>query len=191
MSEFKDLPIENLRQYVNEDIASGVSETQVYAASVYDIEKFPKPLRIGEDGFSLEKAVEITDDIIFKADKGFFQLTVQTETGEVKNELGGNKGNKKAKNMFDFYVANNNKGNLGFVEIYKNVPMVLLVMEYTGRIRVIGTVESPAYMDTVAATSGKGPDDDNGIQITISDSTGRIAPVYNGNITVLNDAARI
>ncbi|WP_271730002.1 hypothetical protein [Aquimarina algiphila] len=188
MSEFKDLPIENLPQYVNEDIASGVSETQVFACSVYDIDTFPETLKIGEAGFTLDKAVVLSDDIVFKTDRGFFQMTVQTETGEVKNELGGNKGNKKAKNMFDFYVANNNAGNLGFVDIYRNVPMVMVVLENTGRHRVIGSVKSPAYMDTVAATSGKGPDDDNGIQITVSDSTGRIAPIYEGNITLIIDA---
>ncbi len=188
MSEFKDLPIENLRQYVNEDIASGVSETQVFASSVYDIETFPERLKIGEAGFALDKAVVLSDDIVFKTDRGFFQMTVQTETGEVKNGLGGNKGNKKAKNMFEFFMANNNAGNLGFLDIYRNVPMVMIVLENTGRYRVIGSVKSPAYMETGDATSGKGPDDDNGIQYIISDSSGRVAPIYEGNITLISDA---
>ncbi len=187
MSLFQDLPIENLPQYVNEDIASGVSETQVFAATVYDIETFPRPLKVGEAGFTLSKAVVITDDIVFKADRGFFQLTVQTETGEVKNGLGGNKGNKKAKNMFEFYVANNNAGNLGFLDTYRNVPMIMVILENTGRYRIIGSVKSPAYMETGDATSGKGPDDDNGIQYIISDSSGRVAPIYEGNITLLGN----
>lgn len=189
MSEFKDLPIENLPQFVNEDITSGVSETEIYFASAYDILEDPIPIQLGEEGFDLQKAVVIEDDITFIEGRGFFKITVQTQTGEVKDDLGGNKGNKKAKQMFDFFMANNNEGNLGFVDIFRNVPLVVLVRENSRRIRKIGTKFSPAYFESIAITSGKGPDDDNGAQCTISSATGRIAPIYKGNITVLPPSA--
>lgn len=186
MSIFDDLPLFNLPQYVNEDITSGVSETNIYIANIYDIEKDAEPKRLGDADVKLEDTISITDDIIFKEGKGFRKITIQTETGEVKDVMEGNKGNKKYKNVFEYFLTNNNEGNLAYSNIFRNAPVIVLVMEKSKRIRKVGSMISPAYIEDGSTTSGKGSVDDNGVQVTVSAATGQVAPIYKGNITLID-----
>ncbi|KZS41898.1 hypothetical protein AWE51_00180 [Aquimarina aggregata] len=187
MSEFDNIPMENLEGFINEDITSGISETNIYYIPVDHIEADVFPPKIGDLGFSLKTASVLTEDIVLKADRYFSKLRVQTETGEVKDSLGGNKGNKKGKSSFEFFLTDTSPEHISFVDIFKNVPLVMFAMDKQGRLRKIGSTISPAYFESGEGTTGKGPDDDAGFQIMVSTSNGRLALIYEGNIKLKGD----
>lgn len=178
---FDDVVNESLDACINAEIQAGVSEVGVFYAKHSDALVIPEPLKIGDVGADYEKVVTVETDITFTAGKGFGKIVIQSDTGEVKLALVGNKGNKKTKNSFDFYVASNAKKLLGFVRTMKNIPMIFLVTERDGQKRLIGDKYNPAYLSEVAGTTGKGGEDDKGIQFTI-ESFG-VPIVYEGVIT--------
>lgn len=167
MSCFDDLDVENLDACLNSEIQAGVSEVGVFYAPHGHITTFPMPLNFGDVGYDYESAVAVTSPIVFQATKGFGQILVQSDTGEVTIDLVGNKGNKKTKVSFAFYVPGNAKKLLGAVRTLKNIPMVFCVAERDGQKRLIGDKFNPAYMSEVKGTTGKGGEDDKGIQFTI------------------------
>lgn len=180
---FDDIPLEDLTQCVNDELAAGTSETEVYVAVSEHVDTFPSLPALGTASASLESLAKITADITFIAGKGFFKLHAQTETGEVKDDLVGNKGNKKVKSMYEFFLTNTSPKNIGFIRQYKNVPLIFVVKEKTGRFRLIGSKTIPVYFDEASGTTGKGPEDDNGWQISVSATSSSPSPIYEGNIT--------
>lgn len=182
MGAFDNLPLEDIGQAVNVETAAGVKESAVYAAVATHIDSFPTLPESGTVA-TLDAFGTLSTDITFPAGKGFIKLDTQAETGEVKDDLVGNVGNRKIKSMFDFFLANTSARNIGFINEYANAPLVFLVQEKTGRFRCIGSKELPAYFDSAAGTSGKGPEDDNGWQCSIYQTSKNAAPVYTGNIT--------
>lgn len=164
---FDDLDVENLDACINSEVQAGVSEVGVYYAPHAQITTFPMPKNISDVGYTYETAVTVATPIVFAAGKGFGQIVVQADSGEVTVDLVGNKGNKKTKVSFSFYVPSNAKKLLGFVRTFKNVPMVYCVAERDGQKRLIGDKFNPAFMSEVKGTTGKGGEDDKGIQFTI------------------------
>jgi hypothetical protein len=183
MGCFDNIPLENLEHCVNAELAAGTSETEVYAIPAALITEDPALPALGTLGNTLEDIAKITDDITFPVGKGFYKLNAQSETGEVKDEIVGNKGNKKIKSSYEFFMPNTSAQNLGWLRQNKNMPMVFLVMEKTGRYRKIGSKAIPAYLETGSTTTGKGPEDDNGTSIMVSTTGPNPAPIYEGVIT--------
>jgi hypothetical protein len=164
---FDDVITENLDACLNAEIQAGVSEIGVYYAVHEQITTFPMPLNIGDANFDFEASVIVSTAIVFAAGKGFGKIIVQADSGEVNIDLVGNKGNKKTKVSFSFYVPSNNAKLLGFVRTMKNVPMLFCVQERDGQKRLVGDKFNPAYMSEVKGTTGKGGEDDKGVQFTI------------------------
>jgi len=183
MGCYDNIPIENLGACTNVELASGVSETDIYYAPVDFIDQDAEPTALGTTGATFEQLGKISTDITFLSGKGFKKLRIMPETGEVKDELTGNKGNKKVKQSFEFMIANTDATLIGFVRQYKNVPMVVLVRERTGRIRKIGSKANPAFFDAVSITTGKTAEDDSGMTLTVTAVSGSPAPEYAGAIT--------
>lgn len=167
MACFENIATEDLDQCLNAELQAGVSEVGVHYAVHSDITTFPMPINFDDPLFTYEKAVEVTSPIVFAAGKGFGKIVVQSDTGEVQLEAGGNKGNKKLKSIFAFYVAGNDKRLLGFIRARLNTPMLFCVTERNGQKRLVGDKFNPAYMTEVKATTGKGGEDDKGVQFSI------------------------
>lgn len=167
MSCFENIATEDLDQCINAEVQAGVSEVGVYYAVHSDITTFPMPVDFDDPTFTYETAVAVDDPIVFAAGKGFGKIVIQSDTGEVQLEAGGNKGNKKLKSVFPFYVAGNNKKLLGFIRARLNTPLLFCVTERNGQMRLIGDKFNPAYISEVKGTTGKGGEDDKGVQFTI------------------------
>lgn len=179
---FDDVENESLGSCINGELQAGVSEIGVHYAIHEQALEIPMPLNYGEVGYDFESSVTVTEDITFPATKGFSKVVIQSDTGEVKLDLVGNKGNKKPKQTFGFYVPGNSKKLLGFIRTMKNIPMIWLVPERDGQKRQIGDKFNAAYLSEVAGTTGKGGEDDKGVQFTIESYS--IPIVYEGVITV-------
>ena len=185
---FENMRLEDLTRCVNEELVSGTSETEVYVAVSEHIDVFPEPVPLGSAALSLGSLATIGEKITFKETFGFFKLQAQTETGEVKSELVGNKGNKKVKNTYEFFLSGTSPQNIGFVRQYKNAPLVFLVREKSGRLRLIGSKALPAYFDEVSGTTGKGTEDDIGWQISVSTTSARPSLIYEGEIVLFGES---
>lgn len=179
---FENVENESLDACVNAEIQAGVSEVGVYYTPFEFLNNIPMPKNIGDEGYDFESAVTVEEDLEFVAGKGFGKITVQSDTGEVRLELPGNKGNKKTKSVFEFTVAGNNKKTLGFLRTMKNIPMLFVVTERDGQKRQIGDKYNPAYMMEVAGTTGKTGEDDKAVTFTI-EAYG-VPIVYEGVITL-------
>jgi hypothetical protein len=180
---FENIPLEDISQAVNLETTAGVMECEVYFAVASHISDFPALPVSGTAATTLEDFATISTDITFNAGKGFIKLDIQAETGEVKDDMVGNVGNRKFKSMFEYFLSDTSARNIGFMGEYANVPGVYVVKEKSGRMRLIGSKDLPAYFESVAGTSGKGPEDDNGWQCAIYQTSKKPAPVYTGNLT--------
>jgi hypothetical protein len=117
---------------------------------------------------------------VFQATKGFGTINIMPDSGEVKVDLVGNKGNKKTKSSFMFSVAGNNKKTLGFMRTHKNTPMLFCVTERDGQTRLVGDKFNPAYIVEAPGTTGKGGEDDKMVAFTIESFC--VPIVYSGAI---------
>ena len=185
MKCFDNVPLENISSCVNDELVAGTSETEIYIGIADQIATDAVLPPLGTASSTLASLGTLTGDIAFDANThGFFKLKVQSETGELKDELVGNKGNKKVKSSFDFYLPNTAAEQIGFMRQFKNVGLVVLVTEKSGRVRKLGSKIAPVYMESAAMTTGKGPEDDTGTQYTLSTTSSTPAPIYTGAIPV-------
>lgn len=182
MSCFENVENESLDACLNLEIQAGVSEIGIKYAFHKDITTFPMPKNIGEVGYNFESAVEVNDPILFAAGKGFGEILIQANTGELMADLVGNIGNKKHKSAFSFQVAGNNKKTLGFLRTCKNIPMVFAVPERDGQVRLVGDKNNAAYISEGKATTGKGGEDDKNFTFTVEAFS--LPIVYSGALTL-------
>jgi hypothetical protein len=180
MACFDEIPVEDLDACINAEVQAGISEVGVHYAVHPQIVDFPMPLNYGEALYSYDTAVAVNEDIEFQATKGFGKITIMPDSGEVKVDIVGNKGNKKTKCTFGFSISGNNKKALGFMRTHKNTPMVFCVTERDGTKRLIGDKFNPAYIVEGAATTGKGGEDDK--MINFSFESYCVPIVYTGVI---------
>lgn len=167
MSCFDDQEVEDLTSCLNQETASGVSEVGIYYALHAQATTVPMPLKRTDPGYTYEKGVTVTEDIVWQAGKGFSKIDVLVDTGEIKHETPGNKGNKKIKQLFDFFVPNTAKKTLGLVKTHLNTPMIFMVTDKDGSKRQLGDAHNPAYISENTGTSGKTGEDERGVQFTI------------------------
>ena len=186
MSCFDNIETEDIQNCANTEQPAGISEVGVHYAIHSQITTFPMPMGAGDDGYNYEAGVTVATDLVFEAGKGFAKMLVQVDTGEVKISIVGNKGNKKTKRTFDFFVPSNNKKLLGFLRTHLNTPMVFCVPERSGQKHLLGDKYNPAYMSEVEGTTGKSGEDDNGIQFTIEAYS--IPIIYEGALQLYTPA---
>lgn len=177
---FDDVQTEDLTACVNTETAAGLSEVHLYYAVHQQIKVFPEVASPGDASASMESLVDVVEDIEFYPTKGFSQITVQSDTGEVKTSLVGTKGNLKHKNVLNFYVPGNDKKLLGFMRKFKNMPLLFIATERDGQKRLIGDAYNAAFMKEGEGSTGKGGEEDKGIQFSIESYS--LPLVYSGNI---------
>lgn len=180
MSCFDNVETESLDHCLNREVPSGVSEVGIYYALHQQATTIPMPLGVGEAGYDYTKAVEVSEDLVFQAGKGFAKIKVQPATGEVLTESTGNMGNLKIKQTFNFFVPRTDAKTLGYIVTHKSSPQIFLVTETDGTKRLLGDKFVPAYISEVKGTSGKTGEDDRGIQFAITTYAAPI--IYKGEI---------
>lgn len=180
MACFDELPVEDLDACINSEVQAGVSEVDVRYAIHPQIDVFPMPLNYGEAGYTYETAVAVSADITFQAGKGFGKMNIMPDSGEVKVDLVGNKGNKKTKSSLSFSVAGNSTKLLGFLRTHRNTPMLFCITERDGQKRLIGDRFNPAFIIEAPGTTGKGGEDDKMVSFTLEAYC--VPIVYSGTI---------
>lgn len=178
---------ENIDFCADQENAAGVSPVSIWACRVSDFETILKPPALGV-ATTLDEAATIVGPHTFTAPKGFFKLNVLPDTGVVETTNEGEKGAKTNTNSFGGTIPGNTARNIGFVRKYQNVGMIFLVTQIDGKIRQIGSEDSPAYLSEASGTTGLKAGDINGIPIKFTDTQAYPAPIYTGTITEFTPA---
>jgi hypothetical protein len=176
-----NIPLENLDYCSNDEVAPGVSEVEVYFASISDFQEIASVPKMSE-GTDLESLGTIAEAHTFKEGLGFHKVYIKPDTGLVDGAQAGEKGGLSIVNNFGGVLPSTGARTGGWIRKYLNRPVIALVTERTGLVKQIGSKLSPAYMTEVTPTGGQKSGDSVGVTIKISDSTGSIAPVYVGTI---------
>ena len=178
---------ENIDFCPTDEVASGVSETEIYAAFVADFDTISAPPALSA-GTSYAELVTIPAAHTFTAPKGFFKLNVLPDTGLVESALVGNKGSKSYTNSFAGTLSGTSARNKGFGRKAKNAPMIFVVKLTNGERVQIGSETRPAYFEEFNPTSGATAEDVNGTAFKISDTQPYPAPIYAQTITEFTPA---
>lgn len=164
---FENTPHESVDHCPNEEISAGISTRLFYAPAEF-VEKCVLPDATG----AYDARITIADsDFALKSGKNWKGIDIQMEENELKTTMVGNIGNKKAKTELELKIPGFKTKVLGFVDTFKNVPMVLVVVDASGVFWVVGTKVNPAYMDTADGTTGKKTEDDSGVTVKITANT--------------------
>lgn len=179
---------ENIDFCPNDEVASGVSETELYVARVSDfsdIKEIPSLATVT----SYAEAATISETHTFLAGKGFTKLNVLADTGNVTSESVGSKGAKSFTTSLAGTLPGTSARNKGFGRAWKNAPLIAIAKARTGEYVQIGSKSGPAFFDTFSPNTGTAPEDVNGIPFVISATTKAPAPVYGGDLTLIEEAS--
>lgn len=161
---FDGVPHESIDSCPNDEIAGGVS-TRIFYAPAKFLEKLTPPTLTGD--YATRITIPATN-LAFQAGKGWKGIDVMVDENELKNTLVGNRGNKKAKAEMDFYIPGFKPEAVGFLDTYKNVPMVFAIKDANGIIWILGTKLNPAFVESADGTTGKKYEDNSGAAVKIS-----------------------
>ncbi len=179
---------ENIDFCPNDEIASGVSETEIYGARISDFEEI-KTIPALSAASTFAEAATISETHTFKAGKGFHKLNILPDTGNVESQSVGNKGAKSVNNRFSGTLPGTSARNKGYHRAVKNAGMIFIVKTRTGENVQIGSLAGPAYFEEFTPNTGTAPEDVNGIPFVISAIDKVAAPVYTGTITTIDDVS--
>lgn len=152
--------------------------TEVYYAFKKDIATFPT-LDLPETvGATFSSLVTYDTAITMATGKKFEKLYCTLEEGEIKSTVAGPRDGKGKENMLEISFPGNEADYLGFEAIALNEEFVFIVKEKNGVLRVLGSLEDPAYLDSGDATSGKKVADGRKNVLTFKATGATAAPIY-------------
>lgn len=151
--------------------------TKVWYAFTEDIASFPV-LADPETATTFSSLVEYDDPIVMKPGKKFEELYCTLEEGEVKATLVGPRDGKGYENMISISFPGNESNFLGYKAAGANREQVFLVKEKNGKIRVVGSLEDPAFMESDEESSGKKIADGRKSLLAFKASGATSAPIY-------------
>lgn len=170
------MSVEDLSAVCGEKNPAGLKR-KVYGICECDIATIPAMKTTTGVGDS----ITIDGNITLEAGKKWAEIDVIPDTGEVTHTSAGVRSGKGFTNKFDFKLEK----SIGSDEwMNKNVNgcMVFLVEEKTGKFRLIGNKEVPASFDAAEGKTGSTIDSEKSWICSVMDTTGEVAPYYEGTI---------
>lgn len=128
-------------------------------------------------------SITFDGDIVLKAGKKWAKIEVIADTGEVTHTAAGVRSSKGFTNKLDFKVAKSIASD-EWMNDNINSCMVFLAKEKTGNVRVIGSPEVPAELQAAEGKTGTNIESEKSWIASIMDTTGEVAPYYEGAIDV-------
>ena len=154
----------------------GTSGPTLYAFEE-DIASFPE-LADPETATTFDSLVEVTEAIVMKTGKQFYELYCTLETGELKSTVVGPRDGKGFENSMEISFPGSKAEFLGFQAAAANRNLVFIVPEKNKTLRVLGSKADPAALDTAEGTSGKAISDARATVMTFKASGGTPPPIY-------------
>lgn len=158
--------------------------TKVYYGFREDFLSFPA-LADPETATTFESLVTYTTAIVMKTGKMLYELYCTVEEGEIKSTLVGPRDGKGYENMLGISFPGSEAEFLGFKAASANRDLIFFVKEKNGKVRVLGTIEDPAYFESDDSTSGKKIADGRASVLQFKNSSATPAPIYTPALTSL------
>ncbi len=152
--------------------------TKAYAVCSCDIDVFPGMKTYTNPG----DTITLDGDITLDALKQFFTLNIVEDTGKLTENAVGETGSKSMESMYEGFIPGTGAANLEFIKDQLNACDVFVVKDAEGQMRVLGTKDRPAFLDSVEITTGATSVDRAGVAFTVKSTQGGPAPVYAGVI---------
>jgi hypothetical protein len=137
------------------------------------------------DALTFASLVEYDTAITMKATKQIYPLYCTLEEGQIKSTMVGPRDGKGFDNMIEISFPGNEAAFLGFQAAAANRELILFVVEKNKKIRVLGDLENPAYMESGEGDSGKKISDGRKTVLSFKSSSGTPAPIYTIPLTSL------
>ena len=161
--------------------AGVVSVFYAYRSDILSFPTLAEPLT----ATTLESLVEITTPIVMKTGKRIWDLYGTLGEGKLDCNSVGPRDGKSYENMVEFSHPGNSPKFLGFLANAGNETFVLFCKEKNGRVRIVGSLEDPAYFEDGKSTSGAKPSDGRVTKVSFKDSKNTPAPIYTPALTSL------
>ena len=165
--EISKFRLENLNYCVNENYASGL-RTKAYFAPASYFSKINIPNRNVkyDDYVKLDK-----DDLAFLIG-GWAEIDILIEENELRQTLIGPLKRKKIKTELDLFILGFKTNILGFIEKYKNTPIIMIVVDAVGNNWLIGNLRNYALIESGDISTQRKYEENSGAKIKIvSNST--------------------
>ena len=152
----------------------------IYAVCPCDIETYPAFKTTTAVGDS----ITLDGDIVLKTGKKFATITAISETVGLNENSVGVVGSKAIQNDFNF-KALKTKASDDWVETHLNGCFLFVIKNKEGQMRVVGSPDVPATLDTAVGVNGLALSDEKNWALKIMDNTGHVAPYYEGEIDLV------
>lgn len=156
----------------------------IFYASSNDILSMPS-LAVPETAINMASLVEMTTAIVMKSGKSFKDIYSTLGEGKLDWAKVGNRDSVSWENMLEFSMPNDTPEFIGFCAYAGNERFILLVRQPNGRVRLVGSLDSPAFFDDGKGTSGDKPSTARATKVTFKDSQNTPAPIYTPALTSL------
>jgi len=160
----------------------GVS--RVLFAFAEDVATFPT-LADPETATTFESLVLFAAPILMKSGKSFKEIYCTLEEGEVKSEMVGPRDGKSRENSIEISFPGSEAAFLGFKAASSNRQMIFAVLEKNRKVRIVGSLNDPAFLETDSETSGKKNADGRKTMLMFKAAGATSAPIYHLTIDTL------
>jgi len=157
----------------------GLAEYHYYAPRSW-FDYVPEPTK-HDKATNASEVVTITESFVLKSGKFWLPLYCTLESGELKSKLAGERDGMSYENTASLFFPGSKKEGAGWFETMKNTSFYLLVREYEGHLRLVGSFFYPAFIPEGEHTTGKEVTNRKGFSYSVQ-SKGRYAPYYEGDI---------
>ena len=155
-------------------------EVRLYIVHKDDIDVFPARKATVLPG----DPVTLDGDIVLLPLKYFKVFDIVTDTGEITDAMVGAEGSKSFEAFLNGTIPTTSAEVRAWLECNANGCLVVIAREKSGQMRVLGTKDIPATLNTVEGGTGLVAGDTRGYAISIKDHTGLTASTYEGVIDV-------
>lgn len=160
------------------------TKTKLYFTCSCELADWPA---IGTTGADKKEFTEAFDFTGAPTGKGFWrEADILVNTGNISYNLEGELGGQGYKNSVTFFISGSDKEQLHFADQIRETSGFLVVMlaDKKGQLRVIGSKEEPARVETAEGATGLTNGERNGTAYTVSDDIGLTAPIYPNSLGV-------
>jgi hypothetical protein len=169
----------------------GGTAGKMFFLPIEDVDEAASTVAVDPDG------VTLTGDIVPKSAKKFIEIYHTRGTGELRDELVGERDGKSYENMVEFFFPGSKKEISAFKKAVANTPGILICQDTNGNQRIIGVAilngtaisyGFPAYLESAPSTSGKASSDRKGTTFTFKAEAPHDALFYEGVVTLTPQA---
>ena len=139
-------------------------------------------------------ALKVTGDIVLNDHYKFARIYHTRGTGKLDDTVVGERDGRSVENMVEFNIPGNQTSVETFKYNYLNTPLVVICKDSEGNFRLMGlalingivTLDMPAYIESIAGTTGATTADKRGSTFQIKSEAPHPALFYTGTIDLVS-----